>query len=306
MTGIISASTIFWRILTIFSLALFGVIARITGVFRAEAKTSLIDIMLYITLPPLIFVSMATEITWERLLSGAFIPLFSLGLIILMFLVAYLLGRLKLVTKERQKTFAVLCAMPNSGFIGYPVTWAVLGETGFTYAVLYDIGVTIAFCSIAILVLQGGPVRKKSWRELINPSLIAAAFGIILNWRHVAIPEVILTPLQIMGNVTVPLAMLIMGYLLSGLKVNLKMLNGELALVCCCKLLLSPLLAHFLMLPLNLDPLLHTAVLMQAAMPSMASTPVLVEKYGGDGEFAVLAVFFTTLLSLITIPLIFL
>lgn len=306
MTGIIAPSTIIWRILMVFSLALFGVIARKTGIFREEAKPSIIDIMLYIALPPLIFVSIATEITWDMLVSGISLPFLSLAVALIMFLVAFTLGRLKLVTEKRKRTLTVLCAMPNTGFIGFPVVLAVLGETGLAYAVLYDVGVTIAFCSVAIMALQGRSAQKGSWRGLINPALIATALAIISNWLQVKIPEVILAPLQIMGNATIPLAMLIMGYLLSGLKVNWRMLDRDLALVCFCKLLLSPLFAYLLMLPLNLNPVVRMVVLMQAAMPSMASTPVLVEKYGGDGEFAVMAVFFTTILSMVTIPLIFL
>ena len=306
MTGIIVPSTIIWRILMVFSLALFGVIARKTKILREEAKPSIVDIMLYIALPPLIFVSMATEITWDMLVSGISLPFLSLAVILIMFLLAFILGRLKLVTEKRKRTMAVLCAMPNTGFMGFPVVLAVLGETGLAYAVLYDVGVTIAFCSVAIMALQGRSVQKASWRGLINPALVATVLAIISNWLRVEIPEVVLTPLQIMGNATIPLAMLIMGYLLSGLKVNWRMLDRDLALVCLCKLLLSPLVAYLLMLPLNLNPVVRMVVLMQAAMPSMASTPVLVEKHGGDGEFAVMAVFFTTILSVITIPLIFL
>ncbi|MGI6626551.1 MAG: AEC family transporter [Limnochordia bacterium] len=302
----ISIGIISRRILMVFSLALFGVLARKTGVFRQEAKDSIVDIMLYMTLPPLVFVSMTTEISWERLLSGISLPFLSLSVIVLMFLLAHLLGKLNLISDRRKSTFALLCAMPNAGFIGFPVVLAVLGEAGFAYAVLYDLGVTISFCSIAILVLQGGPVRKESWLSLLNPALVVAVLAVFFNWGQVQIPEVITVPLQIMGSATVPLAMLIMGFLLSGLKVNWGMLDRDLVLVCVCKLLLSPLLAYVLMLPFDLDPMVRIVALMQAAMPSMASTPVLVEKYGGDGDFAVTAVFVTTLLSMVTIPLIFL
>lgn len=306
MTGITAPSTIMWRILMVFSLALFGVIARKTGIMREEAKPSIIDIMLYIALPPLIFVSMATEITWDMLVSGISLPFLSLAVILIMFLFAFILARLNLVTERRKRTMAVLCAMPNTGFMGFPVVLAVLGETGLAYAVLYDVGVTIAFCSVAIMALQGSSMQKRSWLGLINPALVATALAIISNWMRLDIPEVVLTPLRIMGNATIPLAMLIMGYLLSGLKINWRMLDRDLALVCVCKLLLSPLVAYLLMLSLNLDPVVRMVVLMQAAMPSMSSTPVLVEKYGGDGEFAVTAVFLTTMLSVITIPLILL
>ena len=110
-------------------------------------------------------------------------------------------------------------------------------------------------------------------------------------------------PLRIMGNATTPLAMLTMGYLLAGLGVRKDAITLELGAVVLCKLVLYPLLAYLLMLPFNLDPLVRTVSVMVAAMPSMASTPVFVEKYGGDSDFAVTGVFVTTLLSIVTIPL---
>jgi predicted permease len=300
----IAPSVIFVRILMVFSLALFGVIARYTGIFRAEAKDSVIDIMLHIALPALILVSMTTDITWESLVSGIVLPFLSLTVILGMMVIANLFGRMNLVAKERRGTFAVLCSMPNTAFIGFPVIVSVLGEVGLAYAVLYDVGVTIAFCSVAILALQGGPIQKKHWLGLINPALISAVLGILLNWGQVQIPSVALVPLQTMGSATVPLAMLITGYLLCGVKKGSKVLSKDLILVCLCKLLVSPLLAYILMLPFDLSPTIRTVALMQAAMPSMASTPVLAEKFGGDGEFAVIALVVTTLLSMITLPVI--
>ena len=299
----IAPSVIFVRILMVFSLALFGVIARYTGIFRAEAKDSVIDIMLHIALPALILVSMTTDITWESLVSGIVLPFLSLTVILGMMVIANLFGRMNLVAKERRGTFAVLCSMPNTAFIGFPVIVSVLGEVGLAYAVLYDVGVTIAFCSVAILALQGGPIQKKHWLGLINPALISAVLGILLNWGQVQIPSVALVPLRPWAA-HCAFGMLITGYLYCGVKKGSKVLRKDLILVCLCKLLVSPLLAYILMLPFDLSPTIRTVALMQAAMPSMASTPVLAEKFGGDGEFAVIALVVTTLLSMITLPVV--
>lgn len=304
MDVFVSTSDIFWRVLAVFSLTLFGVVARRTGTIREEARQSIADTMMNITLPPLIFVSMTADTTWDQLRAGIISPLIALLLILILMLAAIILGRLIPMTAQRLRTFSVLCAMPNTSFIAFPVILSVLGQEGLAYAVLYDVGITIAFCSIAIFALQGGMGQKESWRSLINPSLVATVCGLIINRTGVSLPELLLAPLRIMGNATVPIAMLLMGYMLGGLKFQSAAISIELGAVCICKLLIYPLLAYLLIKPFDLDPLLRMVIIMQAAMPSMASTPVLVEKYGGDGEFAATAVFVTTLLSVVTIPLV--
>lgn len=303
MTVSVSKIDIFWRVLVVFSLAIFGIVARKTKVFKEEAKETVADLMLNITLPPLVFVSMTVDITWEKLLSGIASPFIALALVVIMILITKGLGRLINMAPQRRGTFSVLSAMPNSAFIGFPVILSVLGQEGLAYAVLYDIGVTLAFCTVAILALKGGVIKKGSWKSLINPPLIATALGLFINKMGIKIPELVLEPLKIMGNATVPLAMLLMGYMLGDLNFNLKKVSLELGMVCLCKLLLYPLIAYLLILPFKLDPLVQTVIIMEAAMPSMASTPVLIEKYGGDSEFAVTTIFMTNLLSVITIPL---
>jgi predicted permease len=216
---------------------------------------------------------------------------------------AVLLAKLISVPEGRRGTFMVLCSVPNSSFIAFPVVLSVFGQEGLTYGVLYDVGVTIPLYTVVILALQNGTGAKGSWRALINPCLAAVLLAFLLNVADVSVPEVVMEPLRIMGNATTPLAMLTMGYLLAGLGVRKDAITLELGAVVLCKLVLYPLLAYLLMLPFNLDPLVRTVIVMVAAMPSMASTPVFVEKYGGDSDFAVTGVFVTTLLSIVTIPL---
>ncbi len=303
MNVFVSTSDIFWRVLTVFSLTLFGIIARKTGTFREEARQSFADTVMNITLPSLVFVSMTSEITWDRLVSAVPLPFIAFSLILIVSVLVSAVGRLIPMPAERRGTFMVLSAMPNSSFIAYPVVLSVLGQEGLAYAVLYDIGVSTAFFSVAIFALQGGPINKGSWKALINPALMATLLGLTINRMGITVPELVLAPLRIMGNATVPLAMLLTGYLLAGLKVQSKAISIELAAVCLCKLILYPVLAYFVVMPFNLEPMVRMVVLIVAAMPSMASTPVLVQKYGGDGEFAVAGVFVTTLLSVVTIPL---
>ena len=79
--------------------------------------------------------------------------------------------------------------------------------------------------------------------------------GLIVNKLGLKIPELILEPLKVMGSATIPLAMLLMGYMIAGIKIKRKSFNYELGLVCVFKLLIYPLMAYLLIFPLKLNPL---------------------------------------------------
>ena len=299
----VSNTELIQRVLMVLSLTFFGVAARKAGIIKDEDRQSLADVIMNLTLPPLVFVAVTADLTWGQLSAGLYSPLLALVLVVLVMAVVMGFGRLLRWSAPQTRTFAVLCAMPNTGFIGLPVIFAVLGREGLAYAVLYDLGTTVALCSVAIWALTGRSGSKQSWKTLLNPALLAMVGGLLVNRLGITVPELVLTPLQIMGNATTPLAMLLMGSMLGGVKVRGKRL-ALLGLVCLGKLIIYPLLAKILIAPFNLPPLARGVALLQAAMPSMASTPVLTQKYGGDNELAVTAVFITTLLSLFTLPLV--
>jgi predicted permease len=150
----ISISQIIWRIMIIFLLAFFGVVAQRFKLITEEARSSFADVMINLTLPSLIFVTLTTEVKWERLVEGVFAPLIAIILILMILLIAYFSRRFIPMSTDRFRTFLVLCAMPNTGFIGFPVVFSVLGNEGLVYAVLFDLGVNVAFFSIIIAILK--------------------------------------------------------------------------------------------------------------------------------------------------------
>ncbi len=292
------------RVLVIFILMLFGIIGRKFNLIKEETKESLGDIMLNLALPPLIFVSMVSDINWERLAIGWILPLISFVLVLIGIFFASKLGRLLSVPSDCLGTFTILCSMPNTAFIGFPLIFSLLGKEGLAYAVLFDFGITIAFFSVAILILKGQKRQFSWWQALFNPPFLAVVAGLIANKLNLKIPELVMEPMRIMGNTTIPLAMLLMGYMIAQTKFSIKSVDLKLIVVCLFKLLIYPLLASIILVPLKLDPLVLAVILIETAMPSMASTVVLVQKYGGDENFAASGIFLTTLFSIFTIPLV--
>lgn len=291
------------RVLVIFILMLFGIIGRRSGLIKEEAQESLGDVMLNLTLPPLIFVSMVSDINFERLAIGWLLPLVSFIMVLIGVFIANKLGKLLSISQGCLGTFKILCSMPNTAFIGFPIILSLLGKEGLAYAVLFDFGITVAFFSVAILVLEGEKGEFNWLSALKNPPFLAVIVGLIVNKLNLEIPGLIMEALQTMGNTTTPLAMLIMGSMIAGVKFSIKSFDLKLVAVCFFKLCIYPLLAVIILAPLRLDPLIRAVIIIETAMPSMASTPVLVQKYGGDETFAASGTFLTTLCSVFTIPL---
>ena len=301
MSLLLSSSKIIERVLIILSLSFFGIFGRRLGFIKDEAKQSLANVVINITLPPLIFISMLSDKSCEL---SAFIitPLISFIFIIIGMVFISLIGRFLSIPKDRSGTFIILSTMPNSAFIGFPVIFSLLGKKGLGYAVLYDLGNTVALFSIVIMILKGNRIIGEWWRGLLNLPLFALILGLLVNRSVIEIPAVVIEPLQIMGNATIPLAMLLMGYMIGGVRFHRKFINLELIGVCIIRLLICPIIAAIIISPLKLDTVLRAVIIIESAMPSLASSTVFVQKYGGDEQFAATGTFITTILSVVTIP----
>lgn len=246
---------------------------------------------------------MINDVKWDYLIQGMFTPIICIVLILIIMLLALFFGRLISVSAEKIGTFMVLSSMPNSGFLGFPMVFSIFGKEGLIYAILFDFGVTIAFFTIAIIVLRRGFLLDKSLKIFTIPALIVVILGLIVNGLGIKIPNLLVESLKILGNATIPIVMLVMGYGIAGIKFKMNTINLELITIFFIKLILYPCITYVLLLYLNIDPLVK-AIIIESAMPSMASTSVLVLKYGGDINLATATVFFTTLMSIFSIPFI--
>ena len=293
------------KILIFFVLGIFGVIARKFGFIKEEGTSSFMNIVLYITLPSLIFVSMTSDVKWDYFIQGMFIPITSIILILIILLFAFFLGQLISVRTEKIGTFMILSSMPNSGFLGFPIVFSIFGKEALVYAILFDFAATIAFFTIGIIVLRRGFLLDKSLKMFSNPALIVVILGLTVNGFGIKIPNTLVESLNILGNATIPIIMLVIGYRLADIKFKMNTINLELITITFIKLIFFPYIAYIILLYLNIDPLVKAVIIIESAMPSMMATPVLVQKYGGDMNLTTTAISFTTLMSIFSLPFIF-
>ncbi|HBK68569.1 MAG TPA: hypothetical protein DDZ91_08000 [Firmicutes bacterium] len=291
------------RLIIIMSLTIFGYLAGQFRLVTDEGYSSLSNLVIFITMPASFFTATVSGVSRESLLTLVVAPVFGFFNVVIILFLTVMIGRIVKMPPEKIGTFGALCSIPNSAYIGYPIIISLLGEKGLTYAVAYDTGACLALWTVVVAVMKSGTQLRVNWRQILNPALVSVLVALAINLTGLKPPEIITEPIRIMGQANVPLAMTVIGYSFLKMKLQVNKNHSFLILTALVKLILYPLVGYVVLSFFRLDSTFKSVVIIIAAMPSMASAPVIVEKFGGDVEFATSGVFLTTILGMLTIPL---
>jgi auxin efflux carrier (AEC) len=221
-------------------------------------------------------------------------------------LIAYVFATIKKYPKKTRWSIILTAAMFNSGFLGYPVVLGVFGGEGLVRAVFYDLGSMILFLSFGVLLLliYGGKYTTILKRALIFPPLWSVALALILNFLNFDIGFIVSNTLDYLSGAAIPLIMISLGLSLEfkGIKENIQAVFS----VSVIKLLIAPIIASVIVLVLGIGSLERQVTIIEAAMPSAMLSLVLAITYDLDIKTTAACIFASTILSLITIPLILL
>lgn len=275
------------------------------------------------TFPALVFTQMLGCVTPESLRHDWPVPL--LGMLTLGS--AALAGRILLplfrVPSSAAGTFLFLVAIPNWVYLPLPIAEALYGSRGIRFVLLFNIGAQVMLWTLGPALLAGRNAGRGIGATAGNLGLIAALAGIVIaitvpgarEWGEgqargiLAMVDVIVGALRMLGSLTVPLSLLVAG---SQIYANRSFESGggwPARGVLLGRLCVAPALGIALLLAIrtltrwHLDPADFTTYVIIAGMPVAVSCTVFVEKYDGDRKLAATGILQTTLASLATVPL---
>lgn len=287
--------------LALIVLVVVGMWAKQRRIITNTGQTELTNFVLDVSMPVLVFASTAAEMTQDMLLQAPLIMLASVLIILLGFGAARIAARfLKLETQQRI-VFELETAFPNTGFLGIPVNALLFGSKGALIAILCDLGLTLLFFSFSSYILQGR--TKNDWKKTllhpINIGLVAGLMPPLLGWQ---IPSLILEPLRLLGNMSIPVGLLLVGLMAIPitLRPGQKQVIGWTSFL---RLLAIPALIMVIVRLANIPNPVGAVIVLEAAMPAFASGPILAQKYGADHQLAASTTVISTLLSTVTLPL---
>lgn len=289
-------------ILTFAAIVALGAALRAAGLLRPTDAKPLNAVIVYVGLPAFIFQAVrGVELNGDvwLVVAVSWIVFAILGA------AAWVLSLARAGDRPRRGAFLLVSTLGNTGYIGYPVAAAVLGASAVPLAVFSDV-----FGTVLALVLIGTPVaarfgsgesrRVNVMRELLRfPAVPALLAG--LAARHVQVWDPVTSGLDALASMVAPLIMLSVGLALRPRA--LMETFADVSLVAVLRLAVAPLLALVIGgLWLDGDPLRVTAL--QAGMPTMMLSLVVGERFGLDTDLIASAIFVTTILSAVTIPLV--
>lgn len=217
-------------------------------------------------------------------------------------------------TKQAKGAYSFLIAFGNTGFMGYAVLDAIMGSDAVLYCAIYNIPINVFMYSIGLLFIantgtQQEQLSRKSQiksilKQLISPCLISCFIAMFLAIFHITESGYIGQTCNLLGQMTVPAAMLIIGSSLAKMPIKEMLSDIWTYVTTAIHLLIIPLLVLFIGHFLITDQIILAVLVILSAMPAPAVGTMMCVTYGGDIKAMSRGTFLTTIFSIITLPFI--
>ena len=191
---------------------------------------------------------------------------------------------------------------PNVGFIGYPVAVALFGPEALFYAVVLALPFNLLSFTMGPLMLAGA--KRFKVRQMFSPCVVASLVALFLALTGLRPPHLLGEMLDFVGDITVPLSLLVVGSLLAGIPARQVFANPRLWALSALRLLVLPVSLWLILRGMDVGYMVMGVAVTQMAMPIAVNGSMLSMEYGGDTECIAQATFLTTLVSIVTIPII--
>lgn len=288
-------------VISLFLIILVGVYAAKRKIITKEINKGLTNILLKITLPCLVVSSFIFDLSDE--LKGNIIKCFIYSPLVL--LISIVVSYIFLLPIKGGKKIIIQFAnvFSNCGFIGFPIVFSIYGNEGVIYASIFNLFFTVFLWTYGVILFNGKMKREDIKQVLLNPAIIAVIIGLIIMILGINIPNVLSSTLDLVGNMTSPLSMIIVGVILGNAKIIFYLKDKSIYYSAFLKLIVMPCIIILILKIINDNSLVSKTLIILTAMPAAAMTSILAESFDKESEYSAVIVFITTLFSLITFPI---
>lgn len=291
---------------TLFAIVVVGYLAGKTGYMGGIFDKRLSKLIIDISCPALI---LSSSMTGQLPDLRYILPLLAISIITYIVLAAVALAVPRFLTSRSEDEGPVGFALMfgNVGFMGYPVVASIFGHEAVFYAAVLNVVNTFAVFTIGTILITGrNEVEGSRFQKKVlysTPMLATYLTMLIVAFQVDNVPGWVSGPLTMIGNITVPAALLIIGSSMSHLPMRAMLGNRTVYITTLFRLALLPLAVHLLCSQLGFDSFVVNINTIVIAMPVATYGTILCLRHGKDTAFITEVTFITTLLSMFTIPL---
>ena len=206
---------------------------------------------------------------------------------------------------KEKKTESVIRAgavFTNCGFMSLPLQEAVLGSTGVFYGATFVAVFNIILWTYGVIVMSGDKRNISVKKIILSPGIIGTVLGMLVLFSPVKPPMLIMEPIRYLAALNTPIPMIIIGYHLANSGLIMKNASAYLSIL--YRLIFAPLIMIGLLLLFGIRGDIMIACTIAASAPVAAATTMFSEKFSCDTALSAVMVSVSTLLSVITMPVI--
>lgn len=269
-----------------------------------KGSKEITSLLVYIVSPCLTvssFMSADTEAVTAKSLLLAFVgAVIAMGLAIVLSFFFY--GK---SPDEEKRVIRFAIVFSNCGFIGIPLAQSIIGSHAVVYCTMFIAVYNVLVWTYGYIMMSPGNLSFLSTVKLgiINPGTVGLVAGLLVFCLKINLPDVIASPIDYFGALNTPLAMIVVGNNISKVKFKEIFTDKKIYVISFVRLILAPLIALPFLLMLHLDHDVFLTVVLQASAPVGANVVIFAVMFGRDSKLGSKLVAASTILSLITIPI---
>lgn len=302
---------IFAQMVTLFAIVAVGYAAKKLHLMSEEFDKQLSRIIINVALPAMILgaVLAADELpSLKNILLTFGLSCASYALVIA---IAYALTAAMRISVGHRGVFRFMLCFGNVGFIGFPVLSSIYGNSALIYAAVFNLPFNFLIFTIGVWFLsqdnlaenaEGSSKPRITWKTFLSPAIVSCAVAIICTLLGIHSVPVLGQSLNTLGSLTTPAALLIIGSSLANMPVRHLIGGFRLWMASLFRLLVCPIAIWFVFHFFVTDPLLLAVIVVVSGMPVATNGTMLCYQYGGDSKTMAQGTFVTTVLSVISIP----
>ena len=291
------------QMIILFLLLVVGYAANKLGWMDAAFNKAFSGFIINVTTPALILHSVMEGekvlTIWEILMLLA-ASLISYALVILL---SMAIPKIMRMGRRDGDTYRLMIIFSNTAFMGFPVVAALMGNQALFYAAIYNMPFNFLMYTYGVHLVSGGEGKGFDPKMLLSPPILAATLALILYLSPVKVPGLIVTALDYLAGITIPGAMLILGSTLALIPLRSVFIDWRIYVLSLLKLVLIPILIWAIVRMLPIPDMVGRMTVVMWSLPVATNCTMLSTQYGGDEAMSSKGVLITTLLSVVTIPI---
>ena len=296
---------IFQTMLKLFLMLVLGYVLFKCHIFDEHTNKKISALIVNCTSPLLIISSIAGVESDDKS-----IVFMLMGCGVLMYIGFIILGKVINVIfpfpKKDWSVYECMAVFGNTGFMGYPVLISVFGNASVFYASLLHMAFNLFIYTYAIMCLtkKDGEGFHFDLNKLLTPGIILLFVAVLIYVFDIVLPDVLMDTIDSIGGLTSPLSMMMIGSSLALYPIKESLTDWRSYLFAVVRLFLIPFVTMIVCRLLQVDPYFANIAIVTNAMPVASMVLMMATQYNANKEIVTRNIIVSTLLSVITIPVV--